>query len=68
MRFCVYSIHNWIGLTLNTNAVSHIRGVGVNRALLRCIEIIVNSTDKRHFFGYQSCFKSTTRQGPVNPT
>ena len=38
----------WISLTLNTNAVSHIRGVGVNWALLRCIGII-SSTDKCHF-------------------
>ena len=30
------------------NAVSHVGGVGVNWALLRCIEI-VSSTDKRHF-------------------
>ena len=48
MRFCVYSMHNWIGFTLNTNAVSHIKGVGDNCALLMCIEI-VDSTDKRHF-------------------
>ena len=39
--------HYWISLTLNTNTVSNIRGVGVNWALLRCIEI-VSSTDKRH--------------------
>ena len=41
-------MHYWISLTLNTNTISHIRGVGVNWALLRCIEI-VSSTDKRHF-------------------
>ena len=41
-------MHYWISLSLNTNAVSHIRGVGVNWTLLRCIEI-VSSTDKRHF-------------------
>ena len=41
-------MHYWISLALNKNAVSHIRGVGVNWALLRCIEI-VSSTDKRHF-------------------
>ena len=39
--------HCWISLTLNTNTVSNIRGVGVKWALLRCIEI-VSSTDKRH--------------------
>ena len=50
---------SWISLTSNTNAVSHIRGVGVNWALLRCIEI-VSSTNKRHFFGYQSCLRRTT--------
>ena len=43
-------MHYWISLTLNTNAISHIRGVGVNWTLLRCIEI-VNSTNKHHFFG-----------------
>ena len=41
-------MHYWISLTLDTNAVSHIRGVGVNWALLSCIEI-VSSTEKRHF-------------------
>ena len=41
-------MHYWISLTLNTNVVSYIRGVGVNWALLRCIGI-VSSTDKRHF-------------------
>ena len=41
-------MHYWISLILNTNAVSHIRGVGVNWALLRCIGI-VSSADKRHF-------------------
>ena len=41
-------MHYWISLTLNRNAVSYIRGVGVNWALLRCIGI-VNSTDKSHF-------------------
>ena len=41
-------MHYWISLTLNTNAVSHIRGVGVNLILLRCIGI-VSSTDKPHF-------------------
>ena len=41
-------MHYWISLTLNTNAVSYIREVGVNWTLLRCIEI-VSSTDKRHF-------------------
>ena len=41
-------MHYWISLTLNRNAVSYIRGVGVNWALLRCIGII-NSTDKSHF-------------------
>ena len=41
-------MHYWISLTLNTNAVSYIRGLGVNWALLRCIEI-VSSTDKPHF-------------------
>ena len=40
-------MHYWISLTLNRNAVSHIRGVGVNWTLLSCIEI-VSSTDKRH--------------------
>ena len=40
-------MHYWISLTLNTNVVSHIRGVGVNWALLRCIRI-VSATDKRH--------------------
>ena len=35
-------MHYSISLTLNTNAVSHIRGVGVNWALLR-------RTDKCHF-------------------
>ena len=48
MRFYVYLMHYWISLTLNTNAVSHDRGVGVKGALLRCIEI-VSSTYKRHF-------------------
>ena len=48
MRFCVYLMHYWIGLTLNTNTVSHIRGTGVNWALLSCIEI-VSSTYKCHF-------------------
>ena len=48
MRFCVYLMNYWISLTLNMNAVSHIRGVGVNWVPWRCIEI-VNSTDKRHF-------------------
>ena len=46
--FCVYLMHYWISLALNTNPVSHIRGVGVNLALLRCIGI-ASSTDKRHF-------------------
>ena len=41
-------MHYWISLTLDTNAVSHIREVGVNWALLSCIEI-VSSTEKRHF-------------------
>ena len=41
-------MHYWISLTVNTNVVSHIRGVGVYWALLRCIEI-VSSTDKDHF-------------------
>ena len=41
-------MHYWISLTLNMNAVSHIRVVGVNWALLRCIEI-ESSTYKRHF-------------------
>ena len=41
-------MHYWISLTLDTNAVSHIRGVGVNWTLLSCIEI-VSSTEKRHF-------------------
>ena len=41
-------MHYWISLTLNTNAVSHIRGVGVNWALLRCIGI-VSSRDERLF-------------------
>ena len=41
-------MHYWISLTLNTNVVSYIRGVGVNWALLRCIGI-ASSTDKRHF-------------------
>ena len=41
-------MHYWISLTLNTNAVSHIRGVRVNLILLRCIGI-VSSTDKPHF-------------------
>ena len=41
-------MHYWISLTLNTNAVSHIRRVAVNWDLLRCIEI-VSSTDKCHF-------------------
>ena len=50
MHFCIYLMHYWISLTLNTNAVSHIRGVGVNWALLRCMEI-VSSTNKHHFFG-----------------
>ena len=40
-------MHYWI--TLNTNAVSHIRGVGVNWVLLKCIEIVI-STDKGHFW------------------
>ena len=48
MRFCVYLMHYWISLTLNTNAVSHIRGVGLNWSLLKCIEI-ASSTSKRHF-------------------
>ena len=61
MRFCAHLMHYWIALTLNTNAVSHIRGVGVNWALLRFIEI-VRSADKRNFSGYQSCFKSTIRR------
>ena len=50
MRFCIYLIHYWISLILNTNAVSHIRGVGLNWALLRGTEI-VSSTNKHHFFG-----------------
>ena len=41
-------MHYWISLTLNTNPVSHIRGVVVNWVLLRCIGI-VSSTDKRNF-------------------
>ena len=41
-------MHYWISLTLNTNTVSHIRGVGVNWTFLRRIEI-VSSIDKRHF-------------------
>ena len=41
-------MHYWISLTLNTNVVSHDRELGVNWALLRCIEI-VSSTYKRHF-------------------
>ena len=41
-------MHYWISLTLNTNAVSHIRRVRVNWILLRCIGI-VSSTDKPHF-------------------
>ena len=49
MHFNVYLMHYWITLTLNTNAVSHIRGVGVNWALLKCIEIVI-STDKGHFW------------------
>ena len=61
MRFCVNLMHYWIVLTLNRNAVSHIRGVGVNWALLRFIEI-VRSADKCNFSGYQSCFKSTIRR------
>ena len=36
-------MHYW-----NANAVFHIREVGVNCVLLRCIEI-VSSTDERHF-------------------
>ena len=47
-KFCVYLMHYWIILTLNTNAFSHIRGVEVNWTLLSCIGI-VSSTDKRHF-------------------
>ena len=47
MRFCVHLMHYWISLTLNTNTVSRIRGVGVNWALLRRIEIL-SSTDKHH--------------------
>ena len=42
-------MHYWIGLTSNTNEVSHIRGVEVSWALLKCIEI-VSFTDKPHFF------------------
>ena len=41
-------MHYWISLTLNTDAVFHIRGVPVNWTLFRCIEII-SSTDKSHF-------------------
>ena len=41
-------MYYWISLTLNTNAASHIRRVGVNWALLRSIGI-VSSTDKCHF-------------------
>ena len=41
-------MHYWISLTLNTNAVSHIRGVGLNWSLLKFIEI-ASSTSKRHF-------------------
>ena len=41
-------MHYWISLTLNMNAVSHISGVGVHWAFLRCIGI-VSSTDKHHF-------------------
>ena len=48
MCFCVYLMHYSISLTLNTKAVSHIRGVGVNWTVLRCIET-VSSTDKRYF-------------------
>ena len=46
--FFIYLMHYWISLTLNTNPVSHIRGVVVNWVLLRCIGI-VSSTDKRNF-------------------
>ena len=46
--FVFILMHYWIRLTLNTNAISHIKGVGVNWALLRCMEI-VSSTDKHHF-------------------
>ena len=48
MSFYVYLVHYWISLTLNTNPVSYHRGVGVNWALLRCIEV-VSSTYKRQF-------------------
>ena len=48
MRFYVYLMHYWISLTLNMNAVSHIREVGVNWTLSGCLETI-GSTDKRHF-------------------
>ena len=48
MRFCVCLMHYWISFALNTKAASRIRGVGVNWALSRCIEI-VSSTNKRHF-------------------
>ena len=41
-------MHYWISFALNTKAASRIRGVGVNWALSRCIEI-VSSTNKRHF-------------------
>ena len=33
-------MHYWVSLILNMNVVSHIRGVGVSWALLRCTEIV----------------------------